>query len=88
MKVKPKTWRDYARPVIAEVINRVGIDDPKLLRKELSDAYPFFEKENHPYRIWLDEIKRQLGQLPPLGQRKPKEKEIDPNQIDLFGELK
>jgi len=55
------TWRDHAKPIIREVIERVGFEDMKLLRKELKKAYPFGERSNHPYKIWLDEIKVQLG---------------------------
>ena len=55
------SWRDQAKPIIAEVIKRVGTDDESRLRKELRAAFPFGPKAYHPYRIWLDEIKRQLG---------------------------
>lgn len=55
------TWRDRCRDIIAEVIVRVGRDDPKRLRAELRAAYPFGPREHHPYKIWLDEIHRQLG---------------------------
>lgn len=55
------TWRERARPVIQNVIAEVGTDDMKKLRKALSDAYPFWEKENYPYKVWLDEIHKQLN---------------------------
>lgn len=55
------TWRDVARPIIAEVIREHGTEDMKKLRKALKEAYPFFERENHPYKVWLSEIKVQLG---------------------------
>ena len=47
------TWRDTARPIIAEIIERVGVDSPDL-RRALRDAYPFGECANHPYKIWLN----------------------------------
>ena len=53
-------WRKMATPIITEVIKRVGIEDKTLLRKELKAAYPFGIRANHPYKIWLDEIKRQI----------------------------
>ncbi len=56
-----KTWRDLAQPIIAETIERVGRDDPKKLRAALREAYPFGPRDYHPYKIWLDEIHRQLG---------------------------
>jgi len=74
------TWRDVARPIIAEVMARVGSDDPGRLKRELFDAYPFGQREYHPYKIWLDEIRVQKG-LKTLG-RKPKPP--DPNQGRLF----
>jgi hypothetical protein len=59
-----KTWRTHAAPVIREVIERVGTDDPKALRKALRDAYPYGERKYWPYKVWLDEIRRQLVPTP------------------------
>ena len=42
------------------------VDGPAF-RKELKDAYPFGPRQYHPYKIWLDEIGRQLGTKPELG---------------------
>jgi hypothetical protein len=56
------TWRDKARPVIADVIRRVGRGDDKALRSALRDAYPFGVRKYHPYRIWCDEVRVQLEQ--------------------------
>ena len=55
------TWRNDCAPIIADFIKRVGTDDRKILRKALLDAYPYGERSRHPYRIWRDEIRRQLG---------------------------
>lgn len=55
------TWRDHYRPIIAKVIEDVGVDDMKKLRKALCDAFPSPPKKYHPYKVWLDEIKVQLG---------------------------
>lgn len=57
---KQRTWRDISRPIIADVIGRVGRDDPKKLKKALFEAYPFRERRFWPYKVWLDEIKIQL----------------------------
>lgn len=75
------TWRDKARQVIAAVIAEVGTDDPGKLKRALFDAYPFGERQYHPYKIWLDEIKVQLG----TKRRKVKDVTVDENQGDLFG---
>ena len=53
-------WRDRAAPIIAEVIASVGRDDERALRKALAESYPWGEKRMHPYKIWRDEIRRQL----------------------------
>jgi hypothetical protein len=80
-------WRDSARPIIAEVIARVGRDDMKALRRALREAYPFGPRQYYPYRIWLDEIKEQLG-LKPHKKRDaceaPTHHESLPGQLTLF----
>ena len=53
-------WRPMASEIIREVIATVGRDDPKALRKALRDAYPWGERRLHPYRIWCDEVNRQI----------------------------
>jgi len=60
------SWRDSARPIIGEVIARVGLNDMKELRRELLKVYPFGEKKYWPYKVWLDEIAVQTGR-----KRKP-----------------
>lgn len=79
------SWRDRARPIIAAVINEVGCDDMKRLRKAISDAYPFGFREMHPYKIWCDEVRRQLG-LKSVKDRKglPVEKKPLDGQEELF----
>ena len=67
-----RTWRDICRPIIAEVIERVGRSDEKALRKALREAYPFGERKYHPYKIWCSEIQVQLGNRT-LGARRPSE---------------
>ena len=52
--------RDQAREIIVAVIDRVGRDDEKALRRAISAAYPWGERAMHPYRIWLSEVKHQM----------------------------
>lgn len=80
-------WRRIARPIIAEVINRVGREDDYQLRKALFEAYPFGERKYHPYRTWLDEIKRQLGD-PQRKRRRCDPPAVAPGQttLELFPE--
>ncbi len=75
------SWADAAAPVVAEVIRRVGRSDMKALRKALTEAYPWGERENTPNKAWLDEVRRQLGH--PLNAPK-----ADPanKQTDMFNQ--
>lgn len=71
-----ETFRDYCRPIIGEVIERVGRDDMRALRKALREAFPLHGRDCHPYFVWQDEIRNQL---------KIKPKHVpDPQQPELF----
>ena len=74
-------WREYSKPIIREILARGG--NEKEIRKALKEAYPFGERAMHPYKIWLDEIKRQRGLKPSLGSKIIHE-EYNPNQKELF----
>jgi hypothetical protein len=65
------SWRNAAAPIIAKVIDEVGTDDMRALRQALREAYPWGEKRMHPYRIWCNEIRRQLSGAPPPDTRRP-----------------
>ncbi len=58
--MKTKTWREEAAPIISSVIRQYGTSDLQALRRHLRDAYPFGEKKYYPYKVWCDEITRQL----------------------------
>lgn len=73
-----KRWQDRIVPVVAEVIERVGLKDPVALRIALRDAYPFEQRTGYPYRAWLAEIERRVGGMRP--------KKSDPKQGSLFDE--
>ena len=62
-------WRMQAAPIISRVIVETKGKPEKEVRKALHDAYPFGERAMHPYKIWLDEIKRQTGKLWPVGHK-------------------
>jgi len=74
------SWRDIARPVIAAVLKEHELSDEKTRRKALRDAYPFGSRMYHPYKIWCDEIKVQLGKRRFGG----KINVADPGQQNLF----
>lgn len=83
MTYSNSTWRNAAAPIIARTIKQVGTDDMPALRRALREAYPWGERRLHPYKIWCDEIRRQLA----VGSgarhcRRPEP--VAPGQIDLF----
>ncbi len=59
-------WRELASPIIKKIIESNKGKTNKELKFLISKEYPFGGRENHPYKIWLDEIKRQLGEKTPL----------------------
>ena len=75
-----RTWRERARPIIARVLKETQGQDEMVVRRALRDAYPFGQRQYWPYKAWLDEIQRQRG------LKKPKPKEEDPRQGQLFEE--
>lgn len=75
-----KYWRDIARPIIHRVLEETRDRDEVVIRAALREAYPFGQKQYHPYKIWLDEIKvqrkkRRFGHRPDLQ---------NPDQVSLF----
>lgn len=60
-------WRDKAKPIIREVLTETAGKTEPEIKKALHDAYPFGERRYHPYKIWLDEIKRQRSPLAKKG---------------------
>jgi hypothetical protein len=76
------TWRQRARPIVAEVLAATAGQSERAIRAALRDAYPFGERRMHPYKAWLDEVRWQRG------LRKPKKTDpaADERQLGLFGE--
>ncbi len=67
-------WRDIAKPIIREVLLKTKGKNENEIKTALYEAYPFGERKYHPYKVWLDEIKKQRG----LKQKK------DTRQMELF----
>lgn len=83
------TWRDKARPVIERVLRETVGKPEKEIRAALRDAYPFGERQYHPYKVWLDEIRRQRTGAKPKPRRGTKARghhEAKTKTLDLFGE--
>lgn len=76
------TWRDRIRPLIAEVIERVGRSNPKALKKALLDARPnWVTGASWMTKVWRDEVKCQLGQRQ---FNKPSPTALSKDQLNLF----
>jgi hypothetical protein len=55
-------WRRQARNVIRRVLAELPADASEAdKRRAVSAAYPFWERAHHPYKMWLAEVKAQLG---------------------------
>lgn len=81
------TWRDIARPIIYQVLKDTAGWEYKEIRRSLRDAYPFGERKYYPYKVWCDEINRQLrrGKYARTIYRKTKRAiSIGENQLTLF----
>ncbi len=70
MKFLASRWRRESAPIIAKVLEETRGKDEKEIKKALHDAYPFGERQYHPYKIWLDEIRRQRGLKWPVGHKR------------------
>ncbi len=76
------TWRDQARPAVARAIadgKDAGLTGRDLLR-HIQAFYPFGSRGNWPYKVWLDEVRCQLGSRP----RKRTQASENPDQKALF----
>jgi hypothetical protein len=78
-------WRDKARAVIAAALaegEARGLAG-KALGRFVAGRYPFGLRENHPYHIWLSEMRRAFGrEAPRASHRRPADAE---GQGSLFG---
>lgn len=63
-------WRKRAAPIITKVLEENKGKSEAEIRLALREAYPFGPRQYHPYKIWLDEIKRQTGRLWPIGHKR------------------
>ena len=76
------TWRSHCAPIIRKVLlENIGKPE-KQIKKALRDAYPYGQREMHPYKIWCDEIHKQRRTKTP--QKIEKIKEEDKKHPKLF----
>lgn len=79
-----QTLRDKFRPCIAEIIAANGGKSRAELRRIFRAAFPCGQRAYHPYEVWLDEIRVQLGEKKPLAVGGRKKVEPAPGQGELF----
>lgn len=83
-----KSWRDRAKPIIERVLRETAGQDEALIRAALRAAYPFGQRQYHPYKVWLDEIARQRGTRmvkARKGTPKRAQQEAAERTLSLFG---
>lgn len=66
MAAKASDWRRMARDIIRDGARQVVSLHPGITRRDLRRwvsryFYPFGARENHPYKVWLSELRRQIG---------------------------
>ena len=54
-------WRTMAAPLIADILAHSQGKTTAEIRAKLRDAYPFGPRAMHPYKMWLKEIRHQMG---------------------------
>jgi hypothetical protein len=60
-----ESWRAYFRPYIAELVEMIrtcDMDDAQA-RREFRHAWKWGPRRYWPYKVWRDEIARQMGWL-------------------------
>lgn len=86
---KHKTWRDEARPLVAEKIalGRARGLEGRALYLWVNRAFPWGQRGYHPYKIWQSEARFQLGLKTPGERAKKRAAAANRDQsTPLFGD--
>lgn len=78
-----RTWRQKARPIVAEVLAATKGQSERAIKAAIRDAYPFGEREYYPYKAWCEEVRWQRGLS---RQKKRTDPEVDERQLLLIEE--
>ena len=62
----------------------LNADDHKTIKKLISESYPFGERANHPYKIWLDERRKVFLALGIPVNHSRSSNQTDSTQLSLF----
>lgn len=80
-------WRKQARKRILEVLAHLPADATKEDKaKAVRVAYPFGDRANWPYKVWLCEVQTHVHGRSPAQRRRERQrqKEIEAGQLSLF----
>jgi hypothetical protein len=80
-------WRRIAAPIICKVLAETAGQPEAVVRRALREACPFGQRRYHPYRIWCDEIRVQMGTKhlrPHVARQQGRPVEPDARQAALF----
>lgn len=66
-----KSWRDLSVDVIAPLELEYRDKPYAQFKRALRDAYPFYDRQYHPYKIWCQEQKKALARHPGAPNYKP-----------------
>lgn len=58
------TWRQFAQRVIIQVEREHEGKSLAELKRALRNAYPFGQRQYHPYKIWCDEQSKAIARHP------------------------
>ena len=53
------SWREISRPIIQHVLAETAGQTEQQVTVALRAAYPFGERRYHPYKVWLNEVRKQ-----------------------------
>ena len=70
------SWREICTPIIQETLILNEGKPETEIRAALRAAYPFGARQYHPYKVWCDEVRKQL--------KKPKKTTKETTQIPLL----
>jgi hypothetical protein len=79
---KHRTWRDEARPLVAQAIasGRASGLEGRALYLHVNRSFPWGERGYHPYKIWQSEARFQLE------LKTPKQAAKGDKSTPLFGD--
>lgn len=61
MSQRASYWRTRVQPLVAKALQNAEGNSDKAFKRALLEAYPFGRRTGWPYKVWLDEIRRQRG---------------------------